>query len=90
MIDVLGNGQTIYFAKEDDGKFTGVNKAICSNIKIKFNNGKIDRIKFLSMPEATFYPLFDFPESESILKGFNWRPEERPSSLKNLLMKSDL
>lgn len=86
-IDVLGNGQTIYYAKEDDGKFTGVNKAICSNIKIKFNAGEIDRIKFLTMPEATFYPLLDFPETESILKGFNWRPEERPSSLKSILNK---
>ena len=56
VMNVLGNGQTIYYAQEVDGKYTGVNKAICSNIQIHFNKGKIDRIKFITMPEATFFP----------------------------------
>ena len=85
VMDVLGNGQTIYYAKEEDGKYTGVNKAICSDIEIKFKKGKIDRIKFITMPEATFYPLKDFPKSEELLKGFIWKNDERPNSLKDIL-----
>lgn len=87
VMDVLGNGQTIYYAKEEDGKYTGVNKAICSDIQIKFKKGKIDRIKFITMPEATFYPLKDFPESEQKLDGFIWRGDQRPASLKDILRK---
>ncbi len=84
VMNVLGNGQTIYYAKEADGKFSGVNKAICSNIKVKFNNGKVDRIKFITLPEAIFYPLNDFPEDESRLDKFKWRDSDRPKSKKSL------
>lgn len=87
VMDVLGNGQTIYYAKEDDGKYTGVNKAICSDIQIRFKDGKIDKIKFLTMPEATFYPLKDFGEEEQKLEGFNWRIDQRPKSLQDILKK---
>lgn len=86
-MDVIGNGETIYYAKEEDGKYTGVNKAICSDIKIKFKNGKIDRIKFLTKPEATFYPIGDFPLEEQKLKGFIWKSDQRPSSLQDILAK---
>ena len=85
VMDVLGNGQTIYYAREEDGKYTGVNKAICSDIEIKFKRGKIDRIKFITMPEATFYPLKDFPKSDEILEGFIWKNDERPDSLEDIL-----
>ena len=85
VMDVLGNGQTIYYAREEDGKYTGVNKAICSDIKINFKKGKIDRIKFITMPEATFYPLKDFPKSKQILEGFIWKNDERPDSLNDIL-----
>ncbi len=84
VMHVLGNGQTIYYAKEEDGRFTGVNKAICSNIKVKFNNGKVERIKFITLPEATFYPLKDFPESQAKLEKFLWRSIDRPKSKKSL------
>ncbi len=87
IMDVKGNGQTIYYAKEENGKYTGVNQAICSDIKIKFVRGKIDRIKFITMPEATFYPLKYFPKSKQELKGFIWKINERPASLKDLLKK---
>lgn len=87
VMDVLGNGQTIYYAKEEDGKYTGVNQAICSDIKIQFSKGKIDRIRFITMPEATFYPLKDFPKSKQELKGFVWKIDERPASLKDILKK---
>lgn len=84
-MDVLGNGQTIYYAREEDGKYTGVNNAICSDIEIKFTEGKINRIKFISMPEAIFYPINKFPSSKHFLDGFIWKNEERPSSLEDII-----
>ena len=87
IMDVLGNGQTIYYAQEEDGKYTGVNKAICSNIQIKFENGKINRIKFITMPEATFFPINKFPINSQTLDGFTWKGSQRPESLKDFLTK---
>ena len=85
LMDVLGNGQTVYYAREEDGKYTGVNSAICSDIEIKFAKSKIDRIKFITMPEATFYPIDKFPKSKQFLEGFVWKINERPSSLQDII-----
>lgn len=90
VMDVLGNGQTVYYAKDEKDKYTGVNKAICSDIQIKFKAGKIDRIKFITMPEATFYPLKDFPKSEEMLDGFIWRGDQRPASLKDIIKRESV
>ena len=30
------------------------------------------------------YPELDFPENEKILRGFNWRESERPTSMEDL------
>lgn len=79
-MDVKGNGQTLYYAKEDNGSYTGVNSAECSDIKIRFKKNEIDKILFLKMPEATFYPLNDFPKSSSKMDGFDWFEEYRPKN----------
>ena len=51
LMDVLGNGQTVYYAQEENGKYTGVNRAICSDIQIKFKNGKINYMNQFSKPK---------------------------------------
>ncbi|MBL56883.1 MAG: hypothetical protein CMP61_06835 [Flavobacteriales bacterium] len=89
VMNVLGNGQTIYYAQEVDGKYTGVNKAICSNIQIHFNKGKIDRIKFITMPEATFFPINQFPKNIQKLDGFIWKGNQRPKTLSDILSKEE-
>jgi lipopolysaccharide export system protein LptA len=77
MIDVTGNGQTIYYAKEK-GDIQGVNTASSSNIKIYLTNRKIEKISFLNKPDAIYYPLSKFPEKGSKLEKFRWFGEYRP------------
>ena len=82
---VEGNGQTIYYAKDEKGTYIGVNKADCSNISIKVKENEIDRITFITKPDAHLYPLGQIPEPEKRLKGFLWRGKERPVSKATLL-----
>ncbi len=77
---VLGNGQTLYYAKDNDSTYSGVNKAICSNLSIRFNKGKIGKIVFLVQPEATFYPVNQLPKEDEKLKQFTWHWDRRPKS----------
>ena len=77
-INVSGNGQTIYYPEDDDNEFIGMNKAECSDLIIFLDEGDIDRINFLTKPDATMYPLQEAPENEKILKGFKWHGQERP------------
>jgi lipopolysaccharide export system protein LptA len=86
-MDVLGNGQTLYFAKEDDGSYSGVNQAICANMRIVFKDQKIGRIVFLQQPVATFFPLNKLPKKEQKLTNFSWQQAQRPKSKADLWLK---
>ena len=77
LIDVNGNGQTIYYA-EDKGELQGVNKAESANLKIYLKDKKVDKINFMTKPDATYYPLEKFPPASSKLENFKWLEEYRP------------
>lgn len=83
LINVEGNGQTIYFPKEKE-TIKGVNRADCSDLKIYLKNKKIDRINFITKPDATLYPLDELPLSELKLKDFTWRQEFRPLKMEDI------
>ena len=78
-IDVDGNGQTLYYAREDN-EIIGLNRAESSNISIQFKEGKIYRILFLTQPKGKLKPLFDLTEEEKKLDGFEWKIQMRPLS----------
>ncbi len=77
LIRVSGNGESIYYAEDENG-IIGVNKAICSNIEIVVENRKIKRIRFLVNPDGTFSPPLQVVPSEMKLKGFKWYGSLRP------------
>lgn len=86
---VNGNGENIYFALDEQELKTdsalykisyvmGMNKIICSNMKINFVAGKIDNVTFYKDPDAKFIPPHEIKEEDTKLKGFVWRQKERP------------
>ncbi len=77
-IKVYGNGQSIYYAKEDSA-YIGVNVIDCSEMVFAFENSKIKNAKFVTQPEATFYPINELAPEELRLKGFVWRSKDRPA-----------
>ena len=76
-IDVDGNGQTMYYAREKENVI-GLNRTESSKISIQFKDGEIDRIKFLSNPEGDLKPLFELSEQDKLLSGFDWKISIRP------------
>jgi lipopolysaccharide export system protein LptA len=77
-IDILQNGESIYYVKNEQGKLKGMNKAVCQNMRILVKDSEIQKVVFLKKPVATLYPLKDVTEDELYLKGFEWRIVERP------------
>jgi len=76
---VNGNGETIYFAlEEEDNSMIGMNKIICSDMKIIFGANKLENIMFYVKPEGKLIPPQELEDGERQLKGFVWREEERP------------
>jgi lipopolysaccharide export system protein LptA len=84
-IDVNGNGQTIYYPV-DQGEPIGINKAESSNMVIFWKDGKPDKIKFLTQPSATLYPLNQVPENEVRLKDFRWLDKYRPRKKEDIFV----
>ena len=87
---VEGNAESLYYALEEKimdldsvkVKLTitmGMNKMICSKMRIIFENGKISTVNAYVMPDARFIPPTEIKEADRTLKGFVWREEQRPT-----------
>jgi lipopolysaccharide export system protein LptA len=89
-VEVRGNGESIYYALqeeevESEGKrykvtfTTGMNKMICSNMRINFVEGKVNNVSAYVKPDASFIPPHEIKEADRKLKGFDWREKSRPT-----------
>lgn len=74
-----GNAETIYFSR-DSGKVSGMQRSLSSRIRINFKDSKLMDVTFLAKPEHRYGPLNKFTDDDKILKGFLWKPKERPAS----------
>jgi len=81
------NGQSIYWAEEDDGTFMGVNIASSSDMVIYIDSSKVSSIVFLSKPEATLYPIDEPAKEDLFLKGFEWRAYLRPLKKEDIFLR---
>jgi lipopolysaccharide export system protein LptA len=77
LIYVSGNGQTVYYAYDEEDKEVGVNRADCSNLIIRINESKVERVTFITKPDAILYPPGKIPQGELFLRGFNPRYKEQ-------------
>src|SRR5205085_24899 len=89
-VDVFGNGESIYYALQEEEKdldsvrvkitfMAGMNRMLCSNMKISFVEGQIDNVSAYVKPDASFIPPHELTKDIQTLKGFKWRLSERPA-----------
>ncbi len=87
---VVGNGESIYYALQQKEEGTGVkkekvtivsgmNKIVCSNMRINFKQGKVNNISFYINPDASFIPPHELQDEDKLLRGFLWRGGDRPN-----------
>jgi lipopolysaccharide export system protein LptA len=87
---VEGNAESIYYALEEKivdldsmkAKLTitmGMNKMICSKMKIIFEDGKVNTVNAYVRPDAKFIPPPEIKEADRTLKGFVWKADQRPT-----------
>lgn len=82
---VNGNGQTIYYPKDDNDEFIGMNKSVSSYIMIKLKDNQIDKIGFLKKPEVKLHAISKLTPADSQLDGFKPQFDRRPRSKADLL-----
>jgi hypothetical protein len=87
---VEGNAESLYYALEEKEmdldsvrvKLTitmGMNKMICSKLKIIFVDGKVNTVNAYVKPDAMFIPPQEIKEADRKLKGFIWREDQHPT-----------
>ena len=85
---VTGNAEGLYYViGKGDSTIMGMNKFICSTMKIGFEDQAVKNITIYKEPSANFIPPHELTQELMFLKGYTWKPEERPH-LESLLRKS--
>ncbi|GAA4498189.1 OstA-like protein [Hymenobacter ginsengisoli] len=86
-IDVLGNAESLYFTVENDSAksstnksfLSGMNKSFSASMTLRFADNKIKQLTWVTNPEASYFPVHELKATDKELKGFRWRPNERPT-----------
>jgi lipopolysaccharide export system protein LptA len=81
---VDGNAETIYFMR-DSGRVSNMHRSLSSRIRVNFKENKATNVMFLTKPEHRYVPVNKTTEEDKILKGFIWKPKERPVSKESII-----
>lgn len=89
IVDLVKNTEVIYYMYNDDDELIGINKTICSEIRLLLAKNEIEDITFFTNPDGDIFPEKDLPESSRKLKGFIWRGDERILSKDDIFDEDD-
>ncbi|MEM6377189.1 MAG: OstA-like protein [Bacteroidota bacterium] len=86
---VEGNAETVYYVKDDNGAYIGVDQSACSKMVIYFETGEIDKIKFITEPNSVLYPMTEVDHDNLRLKGFEWLYNKKPKQRLDIFAVTD-
>lgn len=84
IIDIIKNAESIYYMRNDEGELVGTDKSKSGLIKIFVKDNNIEEVRKIKGVDGDVFPEGDFPERDKLLKGFDWREQERPKSVEDL------
>ena len=77
-VDVQGNAETIFYPREEDGTYMGVNRTQSSFVKLYLENRQIQRILFTSATAGVMLPMHQATDEDKFHVTFFWADQERP------------
>lgn len=87
---VDGNAETIYFNRDSTTKqVKEMYRSLSSRIRVNFKAGNVSNIMYWVKPDQRYGPLAKFTEDDRLLKGFIWKPKERPVSKEAIIPELD-
>ncbi|MEY8780795.1 OstA-like protein [Allomuricauda sp. XS_ASV26] len=89
IIDLVQNTEVIYYVYNDDEELIGIDKTICSKIRLLMADNDIEDITFFVNPDGDIFPETDLPVESRKLKGFVWRGDERIMSKEEIFDEDD-
>lgn len=83
-VDIIKNAEVIYFARNDKNELIGIDKSKSGNLNVKIEDNQVWLINKMINPEGGIFPESQFPQNERLIRGFDWRDDERPQSVEDL------
>ena len=81
---VTGGSESVYYMKDSEKAYIGVNETKCSNMRFTFEEGALIETRYYKEPTSKLTPM-DKANHESIkLTGFDWRIHQRPITIQDL------
>jgi len=81
-----GNVESIYFVRDSTThQITDMNHSITSRMRLLLNNNEVTNLAYLTKDDHSYTPINKVKEDEKILKGFIWKPKDRPVSKESVL-----
>ena len=77
-IDVLEEGKTVYFIRDDADKLIGVNFMQCTDMEIYMKDNELVRMWFFEKPTGKIHPPLTLSKAETLLPNFKWDIDYRP------------
>ncbi len=89
-VRVEGNAESVYYALDEEEAYIGVNKTVCSEMMLEFDDDGLTGIRFYAQPTANLFPMKKADHEGLKMPGFNWQEEKRPRSVEDLLTKREV
>ena len=83
-MNVKGNAEALYFLKDEEDAYIGVNKTLCSHMTFYFESEDLDNIRFYAEPESTMTPMAQAGPRDKELEGLRWEERDRPKGSEEL------
>ncbi len=75
-----GNGESVYYVKDEKNYLVGINNATSDIIDMRFKNKELNKVVFISEVNGTMYPVKQATEQNKILRSFKWLEDKRPKT----------
>lgn len=76
-LHVIGNSESIYFGKDEEDNYQGMNTALSQEMIIYLAENEVSKISFLAKPDGKFIPIHEILFKENKLEGMRWRIDEK-------------
>jgi len=81
---VVGGSESVYYLKDDEEAYMGVNETKCTNMTFSFENGELIETRYYIEPLSKLWPMEKADHESLKLQGFKWLIEKRPLTVEDL------
>ncbi len=83
-MSVTGGSQSVYYMKDEEDAYMGVNESKCTDMMFLFEDGELLQIRYYKEPLTKLTPM-EKADHESIkFPGFSWQMNRRPITMSDL------